>query len=285
MGKERSSLSPLQDKIFKSQGELIVAYINYYNNMKKTAHTSYEEFYSLERCLQTGIITPKTRVSDREFITGVKKAYYKEICPAYDRDFEPLRGSFTPFFIKNPLSHLKEKQPDEEFFLCHFLSHVFIDPSLYLKIGNKDSIPLLQETLESWRYMELSGLLGMELPVNDKILNDLTEDKLKIFSEMRRLEKRIPVLKKAGKEFLELASDSESLLSVPAIAVNYGRAIDDSEKRYEVLLETAIKRQYHKSDICGKVEIGDDIITTTINFREFFSQRAKCVSQQKIKTS
>jgi len=265
----------LQKKICKSQGELIVVYTAYYERVKKTAHEYYDSFFSLERYIQTGIITPETIVSNSdEFLTGIKNSYYKEIGVAYDRDFQALDNDrFIRFPLRTPLSHLKGKQPDEEYFLYHQLAHFPEDPSLYLKIGNNEAIPLLQKTLESWRYIELSRLLGIELPLNDKILNGLKEDKLKIFHELISLETQIPKLEKARAALLESASDRDYLLSEPAIRVNYGDAIRNAKTRQEILLEKAIKRRYHDSEICGKVEIGDRITKTTINLLEYFSTR------------
>lgn len=312
----QTKVNKLQRKVSQHPGELISILTTHYGIMRVTSHTYNPDYYLMEAYLQTGLLTSDSRIfpNDSFLVAGVKNPYIIDLDTGHDRDFEKLNGNSFAILegyghgrrsIRAPLGHLigieknarstlsylSNEEFNSEYIAKNTLRYRGRKPAAWVKIGNEEAIPFLQKVFlssrKSWRYTELSKLLGVELPISSSmnvnrlwgvelpigksIREDLIIDQLAIHWELIDAETLLPKLKLAKEELLKKAEESDGLISDIAINVNYGGAIRDTEAKIERLIKTAIKRGYHESGFCIETRTAPGV-SKRIDFKEFFSK-------------
>jgi hypothetical protein len=265
---------PFQDKISKSNGQLIGAITRHYDR-----YTNSFDFVHLDETLYTGIITPKTKFTTEflmKLITGVEKAFSLSLGSPYHPEFIDSKGSFygyldSLFFMDKPPAR------DES------VPRIFQTkkPRLELYIGNEETIPLLIEKLEGWRYIQLSKLLGYSLPSNDELTKRIEQEQLKLFDDITEAERKVWALMSEREKRLELVREGEgAIYHVTHLELTdefvenmrYNPQIKEERGRLLGLLKIAIERDYNVTGM--NLQRQEDVgVTTTINLREFLNNR------------
>lgn len=285
-------VAPLQERISKSQGELIGALTRDY---KQCSHGMTHVHYSLRKTLYTGLITPKTRFpikgdSFGVFFLGVDKPHSLEINSSWERDFrEGNDGSFGNwmtdhwkllYFMDKP-AEVPEDSWEHGCFGSHSTAFPTERPRLELYIGNQQTIPFLQQNLEGWRYLQLAKLIGYNLPMTDDIARKVEDEQLKIFDDMRTTEAKVRSLTKEKEKRIELAKSTDGaihhgfyieLTDEFVENLRYNPQIRESRERGLGLLKTAIKRGYHETGMQVDRQL-DAGVVMRINLKDFFAQR------------
>ncbi len=282
-------VAPLQERISKSQGELIGALTRDY---EQCSHGMTPVYYALRETLYTGLITPETRFpikggSFGVFLLGVDKPYSLEINSSEKRDFrEENEGSFGNwmtdhwrllYFMDKP-TEVPEDSWEHGCFGSHSTAFPTEKPKLELHVGNQQAIPFLQKNLEGWRYLQLSELLGYDLPITEDIAKKVEDEQLEIFDDVRATESKVRSLTKQKERRVELAKATDG-------AIHHGTYIELTDEfvenmRYNPqirervlgLLKTAIKRGYHETGMQVDRQLDAGVIMR-INLKDFFAQR------------
>jgi len=285
-------VAPLQERISKSQGELVGALTRDY---EQCSHGMTPIHYALRETLYTGIITQETRFpikgdSFGVFFLGVDKPYSLEINSSWERDFrEGNDGSFGNwmtdhwrllYFMDKP-TEVPEDSWQHGCFGSHSTAFPTEKPRLELYVGNQQAILFLQQNLEGWRYLQLSKLLGYDLPVTDGVAKKVEEEQLKIFDEMRATESKVRSLTKKKDRRVKLANETDGAIHHGAYIeltdefvenLRYNPQIRESRDRVLRLLKTAIKRGYHETGMQVDRQL-DAGVVMRIDLKDFFAQR------------
>ena len=285
-------IAPLQERISKSQGELVGALTRDY---KPCSHGMTPVYYSLRETLYTGVIGLQTRFPIKDnsfevFLLGVDKPYSLEINSSWERDFrEGNDGNFDNwmtdhwkllYFMDKP-AEIPEDSWQYDCFGSHSTAFPTEKPRLELYIGNQQAIPFLQKNLEGWRYSQLSNLLGYDLPVTEGIAKKVEDEQLTIFDEMRKTESKVRSLTKEKERRVEIANVTDGAIHHGAYIeltdefvenMRHNPQIRESRDRILGLLKTAIKRGYHESGIQVDRQL-DAGVVIRINLKDFFAQR------------
>ncbi|MFH1503128.1 MAG: hypothetical protein ABIE36_00525 [Candidatus Diapherotrites archaeon] len=285
-------VAPLQERILKSQGEVIGALTRDY---EQCSHGMTPVHYSLRETLYTGLVTSETKFpikgdSFGVFLLGIDKPYSLEINPSWERDFrEGNDGSFGNWMTDHwRLLYFMDKPaevPEDSWQHGCFGSHSTAFPTekarLELYIANQQAIPFLQQNLEGWRYLQLSGLLGYDLPLTDEILKKIEDEQLKIFDEMRTTEVKVRSLTNEKERRVELTKATDGAIHHGAYIeltdefvenMRYNPQIRESRDRVLGLLKTAIKRGYHETGMQVDRQL-DAGVVMRIDLKDFFTQR------------
>ncbi len=282
---------PLQEKISNSQGELIGAITRNYercpHGMNLSYHVSRETLYA-------GVITSETKFPRKAgsfgaFLLGIDNPYSLEINSSWERDFRKSNnGGFDSgainlwnllYFMDKPAEIPKDSWK-QGCFGGYDLIPPTEKPRLELYIGNNQTIPFLQQNLEGWRYLQLSKLLGYDLPITEDVRKKIEEEQLKIFDEMRKTESKAGLLAKEKERRIEIANSGGAihhgthieLTDEVAENLRYNPQIVEGRDKVLRLLRTAINRGYHENGIKVNREL-DAGVVMKINLRDFFSQR------------
>lgn len=285
-------VAPLQERISSSQGELVGALTRDY---KQCSHGITPVHYALRETIYTGLITPETRFpikgySFGVFLLGVDKPYSLEINSSWERDFrEGSDGSFGNwmtdhwrllYFMDKPIK-IPEDSWQHGCFGSHSTAFPTEKPRLELYIGNQQTIPFLQQNLEGWRYLQLSKLLGYDLPITDGIAKKVEDEQLKIFDEMIATESKVRSLIKEKERRVELAKSTDGAIHHGAYIeltdefvenLRYNPKIRESRDKVLGLLKTAINRRYHETGTQVDRQL-DTGVVMRINLKDFFAQR------------
>jgi len=284
-------VAPLQERISKSQGELIGALTR---NYEQCSH-GMPVYYSLRKTLCTGIITPETRFPIKEdsfeiFLLGINKPYSLEINSEWERDFkEGNEGRFENWTTDHErLLYLMDKPPEipedswvHGCFGSHSATVSTKKPRLELYIGNQQTISFLEQNLGGWRYLQLAKLLGYSLPITNEISKKVEDEQLKIFDDMRQIEAKVRSLKKEKAKRVELVKATGGAIHHGAYTeltdefvenLRYNPQIRENRDKVLRLLKTAIERGYHETGIQVERPL-DAGVVMRINLKDFFAQR------------
>lgn len=281
------TVAPLQKKISKSQGQLIGALTR---NYEQCSHGMTPVDYTLKETLYTGIISPETKFPQTEdlftiFLLGINKPYSLDLNSNLERDFkECYDNEFTNnktfrwnllYFMDKP-TEIPENSWEHGCYGSHTTCLLTKKPRLELYIGNKQTIPFLQEKLEGWRYLQLSKLLEYNLPVTENITKKIEKEQLQIFDKIKSTESEIRSLTKEKKVRLENTTNENYMELTNTFVENLKSNPQMKNSRYNILrlLETAIKRGYHENGVQVEKQL-DAGITMNINLKDFFAQRKK----------
>lgn len=284
-------VGPFQDKISKSSGQLMGAITRRYESYNSS---NFLGISHLEETLYTGIITPQTKFADEflmTLVTGLEKAFSLSLDSSDHAKFidskVDSKGAFygyldSLFFMDRPPA----QDPDEP------VRRIFQTkkPRLEMYIGNEETIPVLIEQLEGWRYNQLSKLLGYSLPGNDQITKKIEQEQLKLFDDIRSTERKALSLMSEKERRLALVKAGDGaighgtyieLTDEVVESMRYNPQIREERERLVGLLKTAVERDY---DIIGmNLQRQEDAgITTTINLRDFINDR---ISKYKVEVS
>jgi len=191
-------VAPLQELISKSQGELIGALTRGY---EQCSHGMSSIHYGLGEILYAGIITSKTRFPSKkdsvglgDFLFGIEKSHSVRLNSGSGEDFvkrdNGIFGSWMKdywgllYFMDRP-PQVPENSVKYGCFGIQSTAYPIEKPRLELYLGNKQTLPFLQENLEGWRYLRLSKLLGCDLSVNDELAKKIEGEQLELFDKMR----------------------------------------------------------------------------------------------------
>src|SRR3989338_5700142 len=285
-------VAPLQERISNSQGELVGALTR---NYEKDFHDMIPVHYSLRETLYAGVITPETRFPISGdffgvFLLGVDKPYSLEINSSWKRDImKGGGGSFGNwttdrwrllYFMDKP-TEVPEDSWQHGCFGSHSTAFPTKKPRLELYAGNQEATPFLQQNLEGWRYLQLSKLLGYDLPVTESIAKKVEDEQLKIFDEMSAAESKFKLLTKEKEKRVELSKATGGAINYGAYIeltdefvenLKYNPLIKDSRGRVLGLLKTAIERGYHETGMQVDRQL-DAGVVMRINLKSFFAQR------------
>ncbi len=295
-------VAPFQNKISKSQGELIGALTRDYHQLGCGCHQGGIN-YSLIETLYTGFILPETKFSfsgDKfilgEFLSEIGKPYSLELNSNREKEFREVEDkSFGSFGGISPLELIyfmdKSPQVPEDSYYhtggCFgwMVSTVFqtFKPRLELYIGNKETISFLQENLNGWRYTKLSKLFDYDLPITKEISDKIKKEQFEIFDKVRSIEnkisnltqkrdKRLEAIKESGGEAAFFDGVCIELTDEFVENMKYNPLINDSKREWNGLIQTAIKRNYHEDGINFEKEIESGIVMK-VDFKEFFLKR------------
>jgi hypothetical protein len=187
--------APLQKKISKSQGELIVALTRDY---KQYSHGMTPIHYFLNETLYAGIITPRTKFPIKGypfefFLLGINKPHSLEIDISWEKDFKKRddeRFGNSRIGYLNLLYFMDKSPeiPDDSWEHGGFGSYSTVFPTekprLELYIGDQQSIPFLQQNLEGGKYLQLAKLLEYDLPVTDNMQKKVRYEQSRIFNDI-----------------------------------------------------------------------------------------------------
>lgn len=284
-------LAPLQARISESEGHLMGAMRRHY---EQCSWDMAPVHYFLSETLYAGIITPETRFNTSldslmptPFMSGIKNPYSLSL--AYDRDLtEGVDGRFQSLDYNHP-----------NLLLFYFMEHPPIvpqdsarmsltteKPRLELYVGDKEVTPFLQNNLEGWRYVQLKGLLGYDLPITPEITQKIEKEQLEIYSLVSEKEKEVANLEREFKARLGLLEGGEGaihhgthieLTDRVVECMRYGPLIEEGKRKIKHLLEKTVKRGYHENGVTVSREL-DAGITKIINLKEFFFNRKELLN-------
>lgn len=271
-------VAPFQDRISKSSGQLMGAIARHYESYDSS---SFLGISRLDETLYTGIITPQTKFAD-EFlmtvVTGLEKAFSLSLNSSGHAKFMNSEGAFygyldSLFFMDRPPT-----QDTNESIPRYFQTK---KPRLELYIGNEETVPVLIEQLEGWRYNQLSKLLGYSLPGNDKLTKRIEQEQLKLFDDIRSTERKVLSLMSEKERRLALVKAGDGAIGHGTYieltdefveSMTYNPQIREERERLVGLLKTAIERDYNVMGM--NLQRQEDAgVTTTINLRDFLKDR------------
>lgn len=276
-------VAPFQDRISKSSGQLMGAITRHYDSPTCT----FLNFAHLDETLYTGIITSQTRFANEYLmtvVTGLEKASSLSLNSSGHAEFMDSKGAFygyldSLFFMNRPPAGDSD-EPVRRIFQTK-------KPRLELYIGNEETIPVLIEQLEGWKYVQLSKLLGYSLPGNDQLTKKIEQEQLKLFDDIRSTERKVLSLMSEKERRLALVKAGDGAIGHGTYieltdefveSMRYNPQIREERERLVGLLKTAIERGYNV--IGMNLQRQEDAgITTTINLRDFLNNR---ISKYKI---
>lgn len=231
--------APLQDKISKSQGELVGALTRCY---EQRSFGMVPPHYSLRKNLYAGVITGETRFplnggSFSIFLSGVKNPHSLELNSAWEMDFieekncifsNYMTDSLTLLYFMDKPAHVPEDSFGHEYPGGSSIAFPTKKSRLELYIGNQDALPFLQQNLEGWRYIQLPKLLGCELPMTPEMEKKIEGEHLKIFDEIREAEAKVRSLINEKEARLKLVEAADGV-------IHHGASIELTDEVAEAL--------------------------------------------------
>jgi hypothetical protein len=278
-------VAPFQNRISKSSGQLMGAITRHYSGFG-----NFLNFAHLDETLYTGIITPQTKFAN-EFlmtvVTGLEKAFSLLLNSSGHAEFMNSKGAFYGYldslFFMDRLPAQNQEEPVRRIFRTK-------KPRLELYIGNEETIPVLIEQLEGWRYTQLSKLLGYSLPGNDQLTKKIEEEQLKLFDDIRSTERKVFSLMSEKDRRLAMVKAGDGVIGHGTYieltdefveGMRYNPQIREERERLVGLLKTAIERDYNVTGM--NLQRQEDVgITTTISLRDFLNDR---ITKYKVETA
>ena len=276
-------LAPFKEKISQANGQLITALTRRYESRSCGMR---RPVYGLETMLYTGIVTPETKFHGLDdhysFLLGIKNAHYLDLSSEIDfrRNEKGNFGIWVPSVLT--LLYFMERPPVDPESLASFFEGILKPkPRLELYIGDQEAIPFLQNTLEGWRYLQLSQLLEYELPVTSEITQKIEGEQLEIYKAITQAEEKLKVLTRERDVRLGLVKATEGVIHHGSHIeltderierFKYKEEIEVARARVVDLVKKAIRRGYHENGrtINRPLDVG---VTQIIHLKEFFYHR------------